>query len=59
MVRGIRVILLVFITLTFIYLFIYLFTWSASAAYGSSRARGPIGASQCHGHSNTGSEPHL
>ena len=39
-----------------------LFLWAASAAYGGSQARGPIGAvatSLRQSHSNSGSEPHL
>ena len=45
----------------FIYLFIFPFK-AVPAAYGSSQARGRIGAtavSLCHSHSNEGSEPHL
>ena len=46
------------------YLFIYFFaiSWAAPAAYGSSQARGRIGAeaaSLYHTHSNARSEPHL
>ena len=44
-----------------IYLFILLFS-VASAAYGSSQARGQIGTTAAglhHSHSNVGSEPHL
>ena len=39
-----------------------LFFGATPAAYGSSQARGGIGATAaclCHGHSNTGSEPRL
>jgi len=42
--------------------FIFLFWGAALAAYGGSQARGWIGATAVglhHGHSNTGSEPHL
>ena len=42
--------------------FFLLFIWAASAAYGGSQARGPIGdvATSLHqSHSNAGSEPHL
>ena len=46
----------------FIYLFIFCFFRAACVAYGSSQARGLIGAaaaSLCHSHSNKGSRPHL
>ena len=40
----------------------YCFFREASGAYGSSQAKGPIGAAAAglhHSHSNMGSEPHL
>ena len=44
-----------------LFFFFFLFT-AASVAYGSSQARGHLGAAAadlCHSHSNTGSESHL
>ena len=50
-------------TIFFIFIFcLFAFSRAAPAAYGSSQARGPIGAvatGLCHSHSNTGSEPSL
>ena len=44
------------------FFFFFFFFRAASEAYGSSQARGPIGAAAAglyHCHSNTGSKPHL
>ena len=53
----------IFHNIILIYLFIYVFLFRATpAAYGSSQARGQIGATAAdlrHSHSNTRSEPHL
>ena len=48
---------------SFLFCFVFFFFFrAAGAAHGSSQARGPIRATDaglCHGHSNSGSKPHL
>ena len=51
-----------FFFLSFVVVVVVAISWAAPAAYGSSPARGPIGAVAAglhQSHSNAGSEPHL